>query len=79
MRFLVETLRLPSGSENNDSYVWPRAFIEPWDQVPQDKRDELGVLYGQEALNGWDEFGGFIGYRLSIAADGKWQYFVAGD
>ena len=61
-------------------YVWPGVFaLDDWSQATDAQRRELADVFGQKALDDWDAFGGYIGYRVGITADGHWAYFVAGD
>lgn len=80
---MVELLALPFGTVQAGDityYVWPRAFAyDSWDSVPAEDRQALTVLYDALAQQGFAEFGGYIGYRIGITADGSWAYFVAGD
>jgi hypothetical protein len=60
-------------------YVWPDAFLVDWDQTTEAQRAALAEIYDSEALDGWESFGAFIGYRLGITESGDWIYFIAGD
>ena len=63
-------------------YQWPGAFsaaYPTWDDVPAELIDELRSLYTDDELDGFADFGGFIGYRGGITADGDWVFFLAGD
>ncbi len=62
------------------SYAWPAAYTRPtWDAVPQAERDELRAIHTPQEIAGFADFGGYAGWRLGIAADGTWSYFIAGD
>lgn len=66
------------------SYAWPAAYTRPnWGAVPQEERDELRAIHSADVIA---SFGGpdgitdgYYGWRLGIAADGTWQFFIAGD
>lgn len=61
-------------------YVWPAAFSHnSWSAVPQVDKEALRVLYGDKDLSSFAQFGGYIGYRVSITSKGEWNAFVAGD
>lgn len=61
-------------------YVWPSAFAyDSWDEVPEVDREALRPLYGDDDLESFDRFGGYIGHRVVIREDGTWTAFVAGD
>lgn len=83
LRYLVELLRAPHGVrevEGRTVYAWPSAFTyDEWDEVPEADRAALRPLYGDEDFASFEQFGGYVGYRIGIAEDGEWLYFVAGD
>ena len=76
LQFTPGTLDGPDGSV---LYVWPGVFTMDWSRVTPEQRQELADVFGQDAVDGWDAFGGYIGYRVGITEDGHWAYFVAGD
>ncbi|MDH3683718.1 MAG: hypothetical protein OEV40_27670 [Acidimicrobiia bacterium] len=83
-RALVEILRLPPTSGDDGSggvvYRWPPAFnYETWEDVSEADREALRVIYDDDDFEMFAQFGGYIGYRASIAEDGTWTVFVAGD
>lgn len=66
--------------EASGLYVWPRLQLaanlgsdEAWQEVV-----DAGILT-QELADSMRAAGEYLGYRLGIAEDGTWQYFVAGD
>lgn len=84
LRYLVELLRLPFGTLDGEDgapafYAWPRAFVTDWAGVSDDDKQALRPLYDDAALAGFATNGAYLGYRVGIAADGTWQFFVAGD
>jgi len=61
-------------------YVWPSAYsYGDWQSVPAADRAALAPLYDEGALQQFAQAGAYIGYRVGIAADGDWLFFVAGD
>jgi hypothetical protein len=71
----AENTQAPPGS-----YAWPAAYTRPdWAAVPQAERDELRAIHTTAEISGFAAFGGYSGWRVGIAADGTWQFFVAGD
>jgi len=67
-----------------EQYTWPSAFIElesaDGTGLPAEDFAELLTLYSQDEVDGmFDLFGGYVGYRMSIEANGDWTSFVAGD
>lgn len=83
MRFLVELLAMPYATQTIDDrtiYVWPSAFAaESWADVTAADREALAKLYDEQAMTSFEQFGGYIGYRIGIDQDGEWMFFVAGD
>jgi hypothetical protein len=83
MYYLVELLTRPYRRLEFDAgtyYVWPSAFAYPdWASVPTADREALRPLYGDREFDGFADFGGYVGYRIGIADDGTWRYFIAGD
>ena len=83
LRFLVELLDRPFATRDvpeGAQYVWPSAFAhETWADVPAGERDALRPLYDDTDFAFFESFGGYAGYRIGIAEDGEWLFFVAGD
>ena len=83
LRFLVEVLRRPyrmTETQGVVRYAWPAAFTySSWDDVPPADREALKPLYDDGDLVRFQQFGGYIGYRVVMLADGDWTAFVAGD
>lgn len=83
MRYLAGLLQRPYGTQEvqgTTRYSWPSAFTyDRWADVPQRDREALTPLYDEKDLEGFAQFGAYVGYRVVIAADGTWRAFVAGD
>lgn len=85
LRFLVGLLDRPyrllePEHGGTAHYVWPSAFgYDSWDAVPEEEKEALKPLYSEEDFTGFEQFGGYIGYRVGITVDGDWMFFVAGD
>jgi hypothetical protein len=83
LRTLVAVLEMPFGereSEGAGYVVWPSAFAyDNWSDIPQPDRDALGSLYSADEIRSFEEFGGYIGYRVVMTTTGAWTAFVAGD
>jgi hypothetical protein len=60
-------------------YVWPYFFALPLDKLDARQRVELFKLVTAGDYDDMKQFGAYIFYRLGIAPDGKWAFFVAGD
>jgi hypothetical protein len=67
--------------EDRTILVWPSAFAyDSFDAIPRADLDVLEPLYDESDFASWEEFGGYIGYRVGIDAEtGEWLFFVAGD
>ena len=83
MRFLAGMLdrpvrRVPAAEP--PVYAWPSAFTYgSWADVPGGDREALRPLYGDEDLEEFARFGGYIGWRAGIGEAGAWVYYLAGD
>lgn len=60
-------------------YVWPYFFAVPLDKLTAPQRVELFKIITFGDYEGMKEFGSYVFYRLGIAPDGRWAFFVAGD
>jgi hypothetical protein len=45
--------------------AWPPQITHPQDR--------------EEDFERFEQFGGYLGYRIGITADGGWRFFVSGD
>lgn len=80
MWFLVGLLNRPYAELDDGTFVWPSAFAyDDWSAVPEGDREALKPLYGEGDFQGFAEFGAYLGYRIGIAPDGDWLFFVRGD
>ena len=83
LRFLVEVLRRPYRTTEHEGvvrYAWPAAFTySSWNDVPRADREALKPLYDERDIARFEQFGGYVGYRVVMLADGDWTAFVAGD
>lgn len=73
IEILARILRMPYTLVGG-LYIWPFAFDKPEDELTEHERELLGdlaELYGDGS--------GYLGWRTGIAADGTWQFFIAGD
>lgn len=78
---IVRTFDLPfamiTSAEGAVSYVWP-AVTEIQNPTEEDWQT-LAAVYNEEEIEFYKEFGGFIGWRIYISADGTWTTAIAGD
>jgi hypothetical protein len=60
-------------------YVWPFAFDREPTELTEEELELLSTFATPREIQGWREFGGYIGYRAGIDPDGDWVFYVAGD
>ena len=64
-------------------YAWPSAHTyASWAAVPEAEKEALLPLYGDLDFGFFEEFGGYLGYRIGITLDGdwaQWVYAITGD
>jgi hypothetical protein len=75
---LVAVLALPY-TKVRGLYVWPFAFDRDPKQLTDEELELLSTFATPREIQGWREFGGYIGYRAGIEPDGDWVFYVAGD
>ena len=62
-----------------DMYVWPYfAYVPLKDLTPAQKVELFKVVTGSD-YRAMQDFGAYIFYRLGIAPDGTWHFFVSGE
>jgi hypothetical protein len=75
---LVAVLALPHTTVRG-IYVWPFAFDRNPERLTAEELELLSTFATPREIQGWREFGGYIGYRAGIQPDGDWVFYVAGD
>lgn len=71
---------LASTAGGRTSYVWPavhaksKASDADWAEAVR-----AGLITQKEADDMRAQDSGYLGYRLSIGANGEWEFFIAGD
>jgi hypothetical protein len=75
---LVTILEAP-GAELEGLFVWPDLHARVPFTVDEAERTELDARYGADFVAAWEQQGSYTGWRVGIAADGTWRFFVAGD
>ena len=83
LAILQNALEMPAAVLGNEaegqSYAWPYlSQIDPNELTPAQQVDAYRLV-PVEDLQGFRDFGGWIGWRVFIGPDGEWQAFVAGD
>jgi hypothetical protein len=62
-----------------DMYVWPYfAYVSLKQLTPTQKVDLFKIVTGSD-YRAMQDFGAYIFYRIGIAPDGTWHFFVSGD
>jgi len=70
------------GDETGPYYEWPAAAEIPYAELTEDEVAALQKLYEGKLEDQYiegPEVGYYVGWRLLITADGRWDAFVAGD
>jgi hypothetical protein len=80
---LVNILQMPYARARtgtpDEMYVWPYLAEADLEKLTPPQEVDLYRLVKPLEAKAMREFGGYIGYRLGIGADGTWHYFLAGD
>jgi hypothetical protein len=63
----------------NDFYVWPYFAQYPLEALTPEQMVELFTLLTAADYEDMKSYGGYTFFRVGIAADGRWMFFVAGD
>jgi len=71
-------LKIDEGTED-ELYVWPYFARYPLDSLTSAQKVELFKIVTAGDYQEMQQFGYYNFYRLGIAPDGRWRYFVAGD
>ena len=86
MLYIAGMLARPFGVVESDGlpiYAWPSAHTyASWAAVPEAEKEALLPLYGDLDFGFFEEFGGYLGYRMGITLDGdwaQWVYAITGD
>ncbi|MFH1329896.1 MAG: hypothetical protein ABIJ48_04495, partial [Actinomycetota bacterium] len=86
MRYIADMLQRPFGVIESDGlpiYAWPSAHTYgSWAEVPEAEKEALRPLYDDGDFGFFEDFGGYLGYRVGITLDGdraQWVYAISGD
>ncbi len=63
----------------SELYVWPYFFAMPIDKLTAPQRVELFKIVTAGDYEEMKNYGSYIFYRVGIAPDGRWSFFVAGE
>lgn len=66
----------PAHDDESGIWAWPAAHVNPDDESSW---VELESIYDAETLELLRQAEGYLGYRVGIADDGTWMFFVGGD
>jgi hypothetical protein len=62
-----------------DMYVWPYFAYVPLKELTPPQKVELFKIVTGSDYRAMQDFGAYIFYRLGIAPDGTWHFFVSGE
>jgi hypothetical protein len=83
LSILVEILEMPfvhlDKGTPQEMYVWPYFYSMPLKQLTAQQKVELFRLVTGSDWREMLDFGAYIFFRVGIAPDGVWHFFVAGD
>ncbi|MEQ8306964.1 MAG: hypothetical protein RIA09_10410 [Hoeflea sp.] len=71
-------VRIDAGGAE-ESYIWPYFAAVPLDDLTAPQRVELLRIVTAGDLEDMKTFGAYNFFRIGIAADGSWRFFLAGD
>lgn len=63
----------------NEIYAWPYFFAYPIDKLTPQQTVELFRIMTAGDFEDMKSYGAYIFYRVGIAPDGRWRFFVAGE
>lgn len=67
-------------AERDGIYMWPSAAAkEPAVWTDEDRDAIRAAGYTDEDIRSFEQFGGYLGWRAGIRADGTWLFFISGD
>jgi hypothetical protein len=83
LSILTEVLEAPfvhlDRGTPQEMYVWPYFYAMPLAKLTPEQKVELFRLVTGSDWREMEQFGAYIFYRVGIAPDGVWHFFVAGD
>jgi hypothetical protein len=83
LSILIEILEMPfvhmDKGTAQEMYVWPYFYALPLKALTPEQKVELFRLVTGTDWREMNDFGAYIFFRVGIAPDGVWHFFVAGD
>jgi hypothetical protein len=83
LAILINVLEAPfvhlDRGTGQEMYIWPYFYALPLDSLTPEQKVELFRLVTGIDWKEMQQFGAYIFYRVGIAPDGVWHFFVAGD
>jgi hypothetical protein len=83
LAILIELLEMPfvhlDKGTPQEMYVWPYFYGMPLQRLTPEQKVELFRLITGSDWREMLDFGAYIFFRVGIAPDGVWHFFVAGD
>lgn len=67
-------------AKSHGIYTWPAAAAKLYKEWTEEDFEDLRRLgYTDRDIQTFEDFGGYLGYRVGIETDGTWVFFVSGD
>ena len=83
LAILIEILEMPfvhaDKGTSQEMFVWPYFYAVPLAGLTPEQKVELFRLVTGTDWREMTDFGAYIFFRVGIAPDGVWHFFVAGD
>ena len=80
---LAEALEAPYAASDEGAgevfYTWPYLALERMNELTPEQQVDAIRLVGYDALKEFQQYDAWYGWRVGIADQGEWLFFVAGD
>jgi hypothetical protein len=63
----------------SNQFFWPAAAAKPPTEWTNEDLADMATIYTQKEIQSFREYGSYLGWRVGIARDGTWAFFVEGD
>lgn len=77
--FLAQLLQTTPALNEGDIWVWPRVHTGRAEDTTDEAWEELVPIFGDERVERARSGDGYLDWRVGIATDGEFRFFVAGD